>query len=247
MASKTLRQDCLAHERVAEVMATSIVNRRTSLDKVPESQNAWPWPCGIGRRGKYVRAPAARLPVDEGSSRPVQEHAPGPGLAVGYGKRYPLRIVRLSLTYRNTALLLHIPATLYSGKLESVIKSNADSFNSEAMRVSSWPPMSKQLYPSRFPPNSLATQHAIGLALAICKGLVEVHGGRIRAESAGPGRGASFTFTPPISAETPAAGAGEGARTRVHPRGRRRPPDPAPCARRAGRGGLRAKSRARRC
>ena len=68
--------------------------------------------------------------------------------------------------------------------------------------------MSKQLYPSRFPPNSLATQHAIGLALAICKGLVEVHGGRIRAESAGPGRGASFTFTPPISAETPAAGAG---------------------------------------
>ena len=81
MASKTLRQDCLAHERMSEVMATSIVNRRTSSDKVPENQDAWPWPCGIGRRGKDMRAPAARLPVDDGSNRPVQKHAPGPGLA----------------------------------------------------------------------------------------------------------------------------------------------------------------------
>ena len=34
-----------------------------------------------------------------------------------------------------------------------------------------------------------------GLGLVICKGLVEAHGGRIRAESAGPGLGARFTFT----------------------------------------------------
>ena len=43
-----------------------------------------------------------------------------------------------------------------------------------------------------------------GLGLAICKGLVEAHGGRIRAESAGLGQGARFTFTLPI------AGAREG-------------------------------------
>ena len=47
---------------------------------------------------------------------------------------------------------------------------------------------------------------ANGLGLAICKGLVEAHGGRIRAESAGLGQGARFTFTVPV-AEGGAAGA----------------------------------------
>ena len=45
-----------------------------------------------------------------------------------------------------------------------------------------------------------------GLGLAICKGLVEAHGGRIRAESGGVGLGTRVTFTIPVAgpADAPA-------------------------------------------
>ena len=40
---------------------------------------------------------------------------------------------------------------------------------------------------------------AAGLGLAICKGLVEAHGGRIRAASGGAGQGTEVTFTLPVA------------------------------------------------
>jgi PAS domain S-box-containing protein len=47
-----------------------------------------------------------------------------------------------------------------------------------------------------------------GLGLAICMGIVEAHGGRIRAESGGPGLGARFTFTLPTVGEVGSGTAG---------------------------------------
>ena len=59
-----------------------------------------------------------------------------------------------------------------------------------------------------------------GLGLAICKGLVEAHGGRIRAESDGAGRGTRVTFTLPAAEEAASAGLG---RQRRPTEGQQRP------------------------
>ena len=64
-----------------------------------------------------------------------------------------------------------------------------------------------------------------GLGLAICKGIVEAHGGRIRADSDGPGLGARFTFTLPTTGEAGSGPAGGVQPVAARPR-RREQPDP---------------------
>jgi CheY-like chemotaxis protein len=48
----------------------------------------------------------------------------------------------------------------------------------------------------------------LGLGLALVKGVVELHGGQVRAVSGGPGRGAEFSLWLPADAGPTAAGAG---------------------------------------
>ncbi|MDD9993732.1 MAG: response regulator [Rhodospirillales bacterium] len=70
-------------------------------------------------------------------------------------------------------------------------------------------------------------EHAgFGLGLVICKGLVEAHGGRIRAESAGPGLGTRFTFTLQVAGEARTNADARPSSTDVHPSDKGREPIP---------------------
>lgn len=59
----------------------------------------------------------------------------------------------------------------------------------------------------------------LGIGLALVKGLVEMHGGRVRAESPGPSAGSTFTVELPVAREQPPAEAAEAGRAGVAPGG----------------------------
>jgi len=45
----------------------------------------------------------------------------------------------------------------------------------------------------------VVSEQSVGLGLSICKGIIDLHGGEITAESLGRGKGAKFTFSLPLT------------------------------------------------
>ena len=70
------------------------------------------------------------------------------------------------------------------------------------------PELLPQLFDKHAGAGDGGTAAGYGLGLAICKGLMEAHGGRIRADSAGAGRGTTVTFTIPVAGESGEAAPG---------------------------------------
>lgn len=67
---------------------------------------------------------------------------------------------------------------------------------------------------AQLPEAASARTEGTGLGLYLCRGIVELHGGRMWAESPGPGQGATLGFTLPLAPASPRTGTAAGARAR---------------------------------
>src|SRR4030095_6446551 len=52
-------------------------------------------------------------------------------------------------------------------------------------------------------PGSMQSQGGLGIGLTLVKNLVEMHGGKVKASSPGPGKGSEFVVTLPVAPTTP--------------------------------------------
>ena len=93
-------------------------------------------------------------------------------------------------------------------------------------RAGGWRPSCCRICSASTPRAGRGRRRATGSGWPSARGLVEAHGGRIRAESAGAGRGTTFTFTLPAAGEAGAEAPGRAAGPRHSDRERRvgRPP-----------------------
>ncbi|MGV8118966.1 MAG: ATP-binding protein [Candidatus Xenobiia bacterium LiM19] len=92
-----------------------------------------------------------------------------------------------SLTYSATGVkpLIHVGCAVEDSTAEITVSDNGKGIE---------PGITSRIFDSTFTTNR--NEH-FGLGLAIVKKLIEAHGGAIRAESGGPGKGASFIMTIP--------------------------------------------------
>ncbi|MGV8118975.1 MAG: ATP-binding protein [Candidatus Xenobiia bacterium LiM19] len=93
-----------------------------------------------------------------------------------------------SLTYSATGVkpLIHVGCAVEDSTAEITVQDNGKGIE---------PGITSRIFDSTFTTNR--NEH-FGLGLAIVKKLVEAHGGKVRAESEGPGKGALFVITLPL-------------------------------------------------
>lgn len=145
-----------------------------------------PEPLALDEAIEVVRAHCQQAIRESGA---VLTHGPLPVVMLDATQAVQLlqNLITNSIRYRNEGVspVIHVSAERIGKEWVVKVKDNGRGFNPEDTE-------------SLFAPFQRATQHdreGSGLGLAICRRIIERNGGRIWAESAGDGQGATFSFT----------------------------------------------------